>query len=47
MHLFWNSGNSKVLAIERDVQPRNTNFAKVDRGRLIGRGVCTDKYGIG
>ena len=35
------------MAGERDVSLRNMNFAKVERGggRLIGRGVFTDKYG--
>ena len=28
---FWNPGITKVLAVERDVKPRNMNFAKVDR----------------
>ena len=38
---FQNPGIAKVLAVEREVKPRNMNFAKVDRrggGRLIGRG---------
>ena len=36
---FWNPRIAKVLAVERDVKPRNMNIAKVDRrGRLIGRG---------
>ena len=44
---FQNLGITKVLAVERDVKPRNMNFAKVERGwgLLISRGVCTDKYG--
>ena len=29
---FRNPGITKVLAVERDVRPRNMNFAKVDRG---------------
>ena len=39
MHFFRNPGITKVLAVERDVKPRNMNFAKVERrGGLIGRG---------
>ena len=40
MHLFRNPGIAQVLPVERDVKPRNMNFAKVDRwaGQLIGRG---------
>ena len=29
---FLNPGIAQVLAVERDVKPRNINFAKVDRG---------------
>ena len=29
--IFRNPGIAKVLAVERDVKPRNMNFAKVDR----------------
>ena len=35
-----------MLAVERDVKPRNMNFAKVEkrgRGRLIGRGRLLQK----
>ena len=38
---FRNPGIAKVLAVERDVKPRNMNFAKVEKGewgRLIGMG---------
>ena len=36
---FRNSGNARLVAVERDVKPPNMNFAKVEkRGeRLIGR----------
>ena len=34
---FWNPGITKVLAFERDVKPRNMNFAKVERRRGINR----------
>ena len=30
-HLFRNPGIAKMLAVERDVKPRNVNFAKFDR----------------
>ena len=40
---FWNPGIAKVLAVEREVNPRNMNFAKVQKKggggggeRLIG-----------
>ena len=33
MHLFWNPGIAKMLAVERDVKPGNINFAKVERRR--------------
>ena len=47
-HIFFrNPGIAKVLGVERDVKPRNMNFAKVDRrGDKQGGGVKTDKYGI-
>ena len=34
-----------MLAVERDVKPRNMNFAKVEKrgGRLIGRGRLLQK----
>ena len=32
MHLFRNPGIAKVLAVERDVKPRNMNFAKLQGG---------------
>ena len=36
-----------MLAVERDVKPRNINFAKVERrGGGGGGGICIDKYGI-
>ena len=38
---FQNTGIAKVLALERDVKPRNSNFAKAEKrggGQLIGRG---------
>ena len=40
---FQNPGIAKVLAVQRDVKPRNMNFAKVDEGGgggliIIGRG---------
>ena len=49
-HIFLqNPGITKALANERDVKPRNMNFAKLVRregGRgLTGQGICTDKYG--
>ena len=46
---FRNPGITKLLALERDVKPRNVNFTKVDGGGggggLIGKGVNMDKYG--
>ena len=36
--IFWNPGIAKVLAVERDIKPRNVKFAKLQRERLIGRG---------
>ena len=37
---FRNPGIARLLAVERDVKPRNMNFAKVEKrgGGLIGRG---------
>ena len=36
---FQNPGIARLVAGERDVKPRNMNFAKIEkRGRLIGRG---------
>ena len=29
---FWNPGIARLVAVERDVKPRNMNFAKVERG---------------
>ena len=37
-HIFFrNPGITKVLAVERDVKPRNMNFAKVDRRGATNR----------
>ena len=39
-----------MLAVDRDVKPRNMNFAKVEKGggaRLIGRGRMTTIYDTG
>ena len=41
---FWNPGIARLVAVERDVKPRNMNFAKVEKAgggggeRLIGKG---------
>ena len=41
---------ARLVAVERDVKPRNMNFAKVQKrgggGLLILRGIYMDKYGI-
>ena len=34
---FLNPGIVRLVAVERDVKPRNMNFAKVEKGGLIGR----------
>ena len=45
-HLFSESGLARLVAVERDVKPRNMNFAKVEkREGAINRGIYTDKYG--
>ena len=41
---FRNPGIARLVALERDVKPRNMNFAKVEKRG--GGGVYTDKYGM-
>ena len=37
-HIFFHNPRiAKMLAVERDVKPRNVNFAKVEGGGVIGR----------
>ena len=32
MDLFRNPGIARLVAVERDVKPRNVNFARVEKG---------------
>ena len=36
-HLFWNPGIARLVAVERDVKPRNMKFAKVEMWGAINR----------